>query len=119
MIFLVRYYKEILLGLIIIALIGFAVWVRGVVADNAAIKKDAKATQEKFDAKVAELDNIIKLHKDIANAIKTIKIRSNSYITSVERSKAPSILPGGTAVLIPGGMPKALPSVFTAITSAN
>jgi len=117
--FLVKYYKEIILVAIVISLILLAIWVRGVVADNTAMKLETKRTQTAFEEKVKELDANIKLNKDISDAIKNLKIRSNNYITNVETSKPIDLPAGHSAILIPAGVPKTVPGVQTTYSSAH
>jgi len=101
------------------AIIGGCVYVRSVfherdtlLVEKAAIQKQLKDTQ---DSIIADK----KLQEGIANAVKNIRVVSNNYIQSVEDAPPPVVVDGGTIVLVPAGVPQAVPAlrVFANVSS--
>jgi len=61
-----------------------------------------KATTEMY---AKQFQDYINLNKEIADAVKDIKIKSNNYIQTIESSPPPVAADGDTVVLVPAGVP--------------
>jgi hypothetical protein len=113
------YIKIAAIAIIVIVLFSLGIWIKGVFAERDKLRiseAQAKATTEMY-AKAAN-DNV-KLQEGIANAIKNIRIQSDTYIEGVDNGKVPAYVDGTTIQLIAGGMPKAVPSLPTFSNSST
>lgn len=61
-----------------------------------------KATTEQY---AKEFADYIQLNKEIADAIKTVKVQSNNYIQTIDSAPPPPAADGDTVVLVPAGVP--------------
>lgn len=87
------YIKIVAVALVVALLVGMGVWIRGVFSERAALRVSVAAATEK--QKLAESqtamyvkqwnDNAV-LQREVADAIKKIKVQSNNYISTVEVS---------------------------------
>lgn len=105
--FVLMYWKEILIGVAIIALIGFGVYIRGVISDNDALK--VQIAQEKakvadiaklnegltkaVDTKTQELQSYINLNSKLANDKASIQNKYTNYVEKVQNEKI-KVTPG-------------------------
>lgn len=85
-------------------------------------EKNIRAEREKYKAEAAlqkattemyalQFNNYIQLNKEIADAIRKVKVQSNTYIDSVEVSQPPVVADGDSFILITPGVPKGLPGL--------
>jgi hypothetical protein len=104
------YIKLVLAILLIIGIIWFG-WHESTIRSDLK-KYQAEAELQKATASMyaQQFNNYIQLNKEIADAIKKVKVQSSTYIDSVEVSQPP-VDDGGSFVLIAHGLPKALPSM--------
>lgn len=105
------YIKIILVALIVSGLAWFGWNEKKIRTERDTYKTEAalqKATAEMY---AQQFNNYIQLNKEIADAIKKVKVQSNTYIDSVEASRPPAVADGISFVLIPPGVPKAVPSL--------
>jgi hypothetical protein len=75
-------------------------------------KYKAEAAMQKASAEMyaQQFNDYIKLNREIADAIKKVRVQSNTYIDSVEVSQPP-VADGNSFVFIPHGLPKAMSTV--------
>ena len=103
-------YIKITLVALLIAGIAWAGWnEKKIRAERDTYKTEAalqKATAEMY---AQQFNNYIQLNREIADAIKKVKVQSNTYIDSVEASQPPAVADGGSFILIPPGVPKTMP----------
>lgn len=112
------YLLYIKIGAIIVALcgpIGVGLYVRHVFndrsrlqAENGTLATKLSIEQAKYLSLMTQTNQILEMNQKIIEAVKRVKINSNIYIDKVEAAKLSAPVAGGT-VLVPGGMPKALP----------
>lgn len=96
------------------ALIGAGLYVWHVFNDRSRLQAENGALSTKLEIQTAatvqvtaQFNKYIELNRDIAEAIRKVKVQSATYIESVEASTPPVVPDGGTLVLVPGGLPKA------------
>ena len=77
-------------------------------ADLDKYKTEAALQKASAEMYALQFNNYIQLNKEIADAIKKVRVQSNTYIDSVEVSQPP-VADGDSFVLIPPGVPKAVP----------
>lgn len=104
-----KYRNEIAIGLIILVLVSAGFYIKYVFQKRA----DLEIEVEKLKADITKIEKQITLNKDIADAIKRIKIQSNNYVSVVETTPSPTA--GSVFVAVPNGMfnPKVLLSSNT------
>ena len=103
------YIKLIGAAVILAGLIWFGWHEKGIRDERAAFKAEAVLQKSTAEMYALEFNKYIQLNREIADAIKRIKVQSNTYIDSVEVSQPPAGVDGDTVVLIPAGVPKAVP----------
>jgi len=104
-------YIKIAVALVFVAsLIWFGWNEQSIRADLNKYKAEAAMQKASAEMYAQQFNNYIQLNKDIADAIKKIRVQSNTYIDSVEVSQTP-VADGNSFVLIPHGLPKAMPTV--------
>lgn len=108
---LLNYRKEIALAVTVIALMAGAVWVRGVVADRSALRKEVALQKAQTDAIATQFNSYIQLNKEIADAIRRVKVQSNNYIQQIETAPTPVAAVGGSIPFIPSGVPQGVPGM--------
>lgn len=91
--------------LVVILLIWFGWNEKGIRAELEKQKADALFQKNTAELYAKQFNAYIKLNKDIADAIKTIKVLSNTYISNIEASKPPAVNDGDSFVLISSGVP--------------
>lgn len=106
-----KYRNEIAIGLIILVLVSAGFYIKYVFQKRA----DLEIEVEKLKTDITKIEKQITLNKDIADAIKRIKIQSNNYVSVVETSTSPPV--DSVSTLINSGV--FLPSVHKAYSSAS
>lgn len=106
-----KYRNEIAIGLIILVLVSAGFYIKYVFQKRA----DLEIEVEKLKADITKIEKQITLNKDIADAIKRIKIQSNNYVSVVEAGASPPI--DSVSTLVNAGM--FLPSVYKAYSSVD
>lgn len=105
------YLLYIKIGMVAILVTGLA-WVgwheKSIRADLDKYKAEAALQKASAEMYALQFNNYIQLNKEIADAIKKVRVQSNTYIDSVEVSQPP-VADGDSFVLIPPGVPKAVP----------
>lgn len=101
---ILKYWREIAIGLFVVAIICFFLWIRHIVSENQSLKQTVKDSTAKVEAMEKKFDSYVQLNKEIASAISNIKIKSNNYVTAVEKAPLPMVAPGHSINLIPGGV---------------
>ncbi len=112
-VFILKYWREIVIGLAVIALISLGVYVKYVFAErdrlqteNSLLKKDLESAE-----KMQQLSN------QITEAISQIKIRSTVNVSKIEQEQKPVFVDNNRpVVLVPGGL---LPAVYTPYSSSG
>jgi hypothetical protein len=103
------YIKIIMTAMIIGALAWFGWHEKGIRADLAKYKTEATLQKASTEMYAQQFNSYIQLNREIADAIKKVKVQSNTYIDSIEVSAPPNVADGGTVMLIASGVPKTLP----------
>lgn len=117
------YIKLAVAALAVAAIVGAGLYVRHVFndrgrlqAENGSLEAKVKSEQEKTaleragkELVTSQFNQYIQLNRDIADAIKKVKVTSATYIDSIEASAPPVVPDGGLVVLVPGGLPKTDP----------
>ncbi|MEI7816168.1 MAG: hypothetical protein WCI45_03140 [Desulfuromonadales bacterium] len=102
------YIKIALVAIIVAGLAWFGWHEKSIRADLDKYKAEAALQKASAEMYAQQFNNYIQLNKEIADAIKKVRVQSNTYIDSVEVSQPP-VADGDSFVLIPPGVPKALP----------
>ena len=104
-----KYRNEIAIGLIILVLVSAGLYIKYVFQKRA----DLEIEVEKLKTDITKIEKQITLNKDIADAIKRIKIQSNNYVSVVETTPSPTA--GSSFVAVPSGLfdPKTMLSTIT------
>lgn len=91
----------------IIAAIFFSgIWIRGVVAERDELKQGKALAEETTKAYAQQFQNYITTQREIADAIKKVKIQSTNIITQVEQEPPPAVPDDGIPIaFIPPGLP--------------
>ena len=102
---------------VVVGIFSGGIWLRGVFAERAELRDQIelleldkqRAEQRALDA-IHQRDEYIKLNREIVDAIKKIKIQSNTVIQRIENDPVP-VPPadGGALPFIAPGVPQALP----------
>lgn len=107
------YLLYIKIALVAVLVIGLA-WIgwneKAIRAEREKFRTEAalqKATAEMY---AQQFNNYIQLNREIADAIKKVRVQSNTYIDSVEVSQPP-VPDGDSFVLVPAGLSKTLPGL--------
>ncbi len=107
------YIKLAAAALAIAAIVGSGLYVRHVFSDrdrlqaeNGSLANKLEVQKAATEAITAQFNQYIQLNRDIADAIKKVKVTSATYIDSIEASAPPVVPDGGLVVLVPGGLPK-------------
>jgi hypothetical protein len=110
---------QIKIGLLIavpIAVVSGGLYVHHVISDRARLQEAlGKASaelvleQQKNQALTQQTNQILETNKNIIEAVKRVKVNSSVYIEKVEAARL-AVPDAGGSVLVPGGVPKALPS---------
>jgi hypothetical protein len=87
------------------------IWFRGVLSDRDKFEKERNDAIKTSTDLIENRNQELKLRGEITDAIKNIKVNSNTYIRNIENSTTSSIPDGVTVVLIPGGVPETLPDM--------
>lgn len=100
-----KHWKEIAIGVAVIALVSLGVYFRGVLAERDAAIAAQKQLMGQVEAVTAAHQKTIEQQKEIANAIRKVQVRSINNITVLER-EPPPVFRNRTAhlVLVPGGL---------------
>lgn len=93
---------------LLIGLLWFGWHEKSIRADLDKYKTEAALQKASAEMYALQFNNYIQLNKEIADAIKKVRVQSNTYIDSVEVSQPP-VADGDSFVLIPPGVPKAVP----------
>ena len=102
---------------VVVGIFSGGIWLRGVFAERAELRDQIelleldkqRAEQRALDA-IHQRDEYIKLNREIVDAIKKIKIQSNTVIQRIENDPVPvSPTDGGALPFIAPGVPQALP----------
>jgi hypothetical protein len=97
--------------LLVVALFGTGIWIRGVFAERDDLKK-TKALAEATTKMYADAWNRnARMQKEIVDAVKKIRVQSNNYIEAVESAPSPAVPDGGAVVLVAPGVPAAVPDL--------
>ena len=112
------YLLYIKIGAIILALgalIGTGLYIKHVFNDrqrlqneNGALSTKIATEQEKYQNLMKQTQQIMEMNTKIIEAVKRVKINSSVYIDKVEATRLSPPVTGGS-VLVPAGLPKALP----------
>ncbi len=106
------YLLYIKIGVIAILVAGLA-WIgwheKSIRADLDKYKAEAALQKASAEMYALQFNNYIQLNKEIADAIKKVRVQSNTYIDSVEASQPPVVADGDSIILIAPGVPKAVP----------
>ena len=102
------YIKIALITIIVAGLAWFGWHEKSIRADLDKYKAEAALQKASAEMYAQQFNNYIQLNKEIADAIKKVRVQSNTYIDSIEVSQPP-IADGDSFVLIPHGVPKAVP----------
>lgn len=102
---------------VVVGIFSGGIWLRGVFAERAELRDQIelleldkqRAEQRALDA-IHQRDEYIKLNREIVDAIKKIKIQSNTVIQRIENDPVPVPPADGSALpFIAPGVPQALP----------
>lgn len=105
-------YMKIALVVILVAGLAWIGWhEKSIRADLEKYKSEAALQKASAEMYALQFNNYIQLNKEIADAIKKVKVQSNTYIDSVEASQPPVVTDGDSFVLIPPGVSKAVSSL--------
>lgn len=102
------YMKIALVAIIVAGLAWFGWHEKSIRADLDKYKAEAALQKASAEMYAQQFNNYIQLNKEIADAIKKVRVQSNTYIDSIEVSQPP-VADGDSFVLIPPGVPKAVP----------
>lgn len=114
------YLLYIKIGAVVAAMAGIfsgGIWLRGVFAERAELRDqiellelDKQRAEQRASDAIHQRDEYIKLNREIVDAIKKIKIQSNTVIQRIENDPVP-VPPtdGGALPFIAPGVPEALP----------
>ena len=108
------YLVGIKIGAVVLVIAGLflsGVWLRGILAERTALRLSEAASKAAVVTLLDSIERNATLNREIADAIKNIRVVSNNYIQSVESDPPPGVPDGGTVVIINPGVPKAMPSV--------
>lgn len=113
------YLLYIKIGVLVIAVcgvIGISWYIRHAFADRAKLqvetgrlRSELVVEKQKYDGLLLQTEQIMAMNQKIIEAVKRVKINSSVYIDRVEAAKLSVPVAGGT-VLVPGGMPQAVPA---------
>ena len=100
-----KHWKEIAIGVAVVALVALGVYFRGVMAERDAAIVAQRQLMGQVEAVTAAHLKALEQQEEIANAIRKVQVRSINNITMLEREPAP-VFRNSTAhlVLIPGGL---------------
>jgi septal ring-binding cell division protein DamX len=113
------YIKGIAVLLVLAALIGSAIWIRGVFAERNELRISEKAAVQNANDIIQARNKDVALQKGVADAVKNIRIQSDVYIQSLEDSKPPIANDGDTVVVIPSGMPQTMYTMPTGFKNSS
>jgi hypothetical protein len=106
------YLLYIKIALVVLLVAGLA-WIgwheKSIRADLDKYKAEAALQKASAEMYAQQFNSYIQLNKEIADAIKKVRVQSNTYIDSVEVSQPP-VADGDNFVLIPAGVSKAVPA---------
>jgi len=102
------YVKIAFVAMIVAGLAWFGWHEKDIRADRDKYKTEATLQKASAEMYAQQLNNYIQLNKEIVDAIKKVRVQSNTYIDSVEASKPPVVADGGSFVLIPHGLPQGM-----------
>ena len=108
------YLVGIKIGAVILVIAGLflsGVWLRGILAECTALRLSEAASKSAVVTLLDSIERNATLNREIADAIKNIRVVSNNYIQSIESDPPPGVPDGGTVVIINPGVPKAMSSV--------
>jgi len=110
---------------VVALLVGGGIWIRGVFSERAALRLSVATEKEKRQMAESQTAMYVKqwndnavLQREVADAIKKIKVQSNNYITTVENSP-PVGADGDTVVLMRPDQANHLPGGFENHTSGG
>ena len=103
-----RYVKIVMFSIVVIVLAWLGWHEKSVRADLDKYKAEAALQKASAEMYAQQFNNYIQLNREIADAIKKVRVQSNTYIDSIEVSQPP-VADGDSFVLIPHGVPKAVP----------
>lgn len=108
--FILKYWREIALGLLILFVIGTGLYVRSVFAERNQLKLDKASLtfQLRESAALQEMTN------QISEAIGQIKIRSQVNVSRIESQPKPVFVDSRPLPFITGGVLQAVPAADTA-----
>jgi hypothetical protein len=101
--FLVKYWRDIIIGILILSLVGAALYIRSVFIERDSLKQE-KAV---LSAQLQYAEKMQQMQEKIADAISQIKIRSNVNVSRIESEPAPKFVDARPLPFIPGGVPVA------------
>ena len=99
------YLKIALVAIIVAGLAWFGWHEKSIRADLDKYKAEAALQKASAEMYAQQFNNYIQLNKEIADAIKKVRVQSNTYIDSIEVSQPP-VADGDSFVLIPPGVAK-------------
>ena len=107
-------------ALLLAGLFGSGIWLRGVFTERDALKLSEASAKATVTMLLESAERSAKLSREIADAIKNIRVESNTYVTSVDNGPPPNVPDGGTVVITAPGLPMpTLPGVPFANSSTN
>ena len=103
------YIKIGLVVVVLVALVGMGLHVRSVfnerdelLVDQGRLQTELTVEKLKYTSMLEQYEQISAMNKEIIEAVKHVKIKSNIYIDKVEASPLPAPAAGGS-VFVPGG----------------
>jgi hypothetical protein len=94
------------------AVVGGLVWFgyneKAIRDDREKFKTEAKQQKETAEQYARQISSNIQFTREVVDAVKSLKVQSNTYIDSIEVSPPPGD-DGDTVVLVAAGVPKAVP----------